>query len=171
MEVAAESATTGQRKDGDGERLEGENGRAGAAINGRGGGGGGGEALAALKGNERATGQQKAPKEEEEEEKVEAKEAKGGQNREGDVLASSPLSPPPPPPPSEGGVFFEPMRHLPLVCNHGGLHPSSVAGLKLVTRAVYEGLLGEEGMPPPDRHLAASNFYCGVCVDDHIRRK
>ncbi|CAN0347545.1 unnamed protein product, partial [Laminaria digitata] len=75
------------------------------------------------------------------------------------------------PPPSEGGVFVGPMRHAPLVCKHGGLHPSSVAMLKLVTREVYEGLIAEEGMLPPDRHLAASNYYCGVCVDDHIRRK
>lgn len=70
-----------------------------------------------------------------------------------------------------GGVFRGPMRHLPLLCEHGGLHPASVSRLKLVTRGVYEGLLSEEGMPPPDHHLAANNYRCEECVKDHIGQK
>lgn len=70
-----------------------------------------------------------------------------------------------------GGVFRGAMRHLPLLCEHGGLHPASVSRLKLVTRGVYEGLLSEEGMPPPDHHLAATNYRCEECVKDHIGQK
>lgn len=69
------------------------------------------------------------------------------------------------------GVFRESMRHLPLACQHGGVDPTSVSRLKLVTRRVYEGLLGEEGMPPPDWHLAATNFRCEQCVKNHIGQK
>lgn len=72
---------------------------------------------------------------------------------------------------AEGGVFREAMHHAPLMCEHGGLNPTSVARLKLVTRRVYEGLLGEDGMPPADRHLAAANFRCEQCVKKHIGQK
>lgn len=72
---------------------------------------------------------------------------------------------------AEGGVFREAMRHAPLMCEHGGLNPASVTRLKLVTRKVYEGLLGEEGMPAADRHLAAANFRCQQCVKKHVGQK
>eukprot|EP00904_Undaria_pinnatifida_P007871 jgi/Undpi1/4213/HiC_scaffold_16.g07579.m1 len=158
----------------DGERLGMGGEVSGAAANGREASGGGsrgreaagggepGESVATLERAGQGPDPQKARKEEEHEKD----EARGGKGREGGALASSPA-----PLPSEGGVFVDPMRHLPLVCRHGGLHPASVARLKLVSRAVYLGLLAEEGMPPPDRHLAASNYYCAVCVGDHIRRK
>lgn len=69
------------------------------------------------------------------------------------------------------GVFRGSVRHLPLLCEHGGLHPASVSRLKLVTRSVYEGLLSDKGMPPPDHHLAATNYRCEECVKDHIGQK
>ncbi|CAM9986673.1 unnamed protein product [Ascophyllum nodosum] len=68
-------------------------------------------------------------------------------------------------------VFAEPMRNLGLVCDHGALHPASVSRWKLVTREVYEGLLGEDGVGPPDHHLSAANFRCEHCVREHISRK
>lgn len=69
------------------------------------------------------------------------------------------------------GVFREPMRHVHLLCEHGGLHPASVSRLKVVTRKVYEGFLTEDGMPWPDYHLAASNYRCERCVKNHIGQK
>ena len=171
---AFDSALASPRKESDGERLGMGGEVSGAAANGREASGGGsrgreaagggepGESVATLERAGQGPDPQKARKEEEHEKD----EARGGKGREGGALASSPA-----PLPSEGGVFVDPMRHLPLVCRHGGLHPASVARLKLVSRAVYLGLLAEEGMPPPDRHLAASNYYCAVCVGDHIRRK
>ena len=68
-------------------------------------------------------------------------------------------------------VFAEPMRNLGLVCDHGALHPASVSRWKLVTREVYEGLLGEDGVGPPDHHLSAANFRCEHCIREHISRK
>lgn len=68
------------------------------------------------------------------------------------------------------GVFSGPMRHLPLLCEHGGVHPTSVSRLKLVTRRVYLGLLGEGGMPP-DHHLTATNYRCEQCIRNHIGQK
>lgn len=72
---------------------------------------------------------------------------------------------------SPGGIFSEPMRNRPIVCDHGRLHPASVSRLKLVTRDVYEGIVSEEGMSPPDRHITSSNFRCEHCVRDHIGQK
>lgn len=72
---------------------------------------------------------------------------------------------------SRASVFVTPMRHAHLLCEHGRVHPNSVSRLKLVTRKVYEGLLEEEGMPPPDHHLTATNYRCEHCVRDHIGEK
>lgn len=69
------------------------------------------------------------------------------------------------------GVFADAMEHLPLLCDHGGVDPTSVSRWKLVTRRVYEGLLEEEGMGPPDHHLTANNYRCEQCVRNHIGRK
>lgn len=73
-------------------------------------------------------------------------------------------------------VFAQRMRNGPLLCPHGGLHPSTVSRLKLVTREVYEGMLGvKDGAGAlalaPDRHIAAGNYYCAICVKDHVQQK
>ncbi|CAN0509247.1 unnamed protein product, partial [Ectocarpus sp. 12 AP-2014] len=68
-------------------------------------------------------------------------------------------------------VFTERLSNVPLLCPHGGLHPASVSKFKLVTRAAYEGILSTVCMPPPDYHLSASNYYCSLCVKDHIGQK
>lgn len=78
------------------------------------------------------------------------------------------------------GVFAQPMRNRPLLCAHGKLHPSSVWRLKLVSRKVYEGMLEvevevEDGAAAlhlaPDGHIAAGNYYCALCVKEHIGQK
>ncbi|CAM9773619.1 unnamed protein product [Ectocarpus sp. 8 AP-2014] len=68
-------------------------------------------------------------------------------------------------------VFTERLTNVPLLCPHGRLHPASVSKFKLVTRAAYEGILSTVCIPPPDYHLSASNFYCSLCVKDHIGQK
>ncbi|CAB1120196.1 unnamed protein product [Ectocarpus sp. CCAP 1310/34] len=68
-------------------------------------------------------------------------------------------------------VFTKRLSNLPLLCPHGGLHPASVSKFKLVTRAAYEGILSTVCMPLPDYHLSASNYYCSLCVKDHIGQK
>ena len=72
------------------------------------------------------------------------------------------------------GVFAQPMRIRPLLCPHGRVHPASVSRLKLVTRAVYEGLLGggKGGVGvAADHHIAAGSYYCALCVKEHVRKQ